>query len=425
MLATLRQRNFALLWWGGLISMIGNWMLLIGLPLYVYQLTDSTLATSVTFISQLVPGVVLSSVTGVFADRWDRQRVLVVASVLQAIVLLPLLAVRAPEDLWIVYAVGFIGSVIAKFSSPAENALLPRLVSEEYLIPANSLNALNNNLARLFGPAIGGAAIAAWGLTGVTLLDAASFLLAGGMVAFITTPARPDRERAVTYDAGGAGAWALIWREWADGMRLVKRDRILAGAFSVIAVAAFADAIVGPLWVVFVYEILRQGAAVYGWLSPAQAIGGLAGSFLLARAGSRLGLSRLIALSAVVIGVVELVMFNFPSLLLTLTLFPVAGAAVVGLYTGLQTLLQTGVEDRYRGRIFGAYGTTTALLTLVGMGLGGVLGDIVAVPLLLNLAGSLYILSGVVARIVLRDAAAVESGIAEAEGRETPIAPRS
>jgi len=89
MLTTLRQRNFALLWAGGLISMAGDGMLYIGLPIYIYQLTHSTLATSLMFIAETVPRIALGSVAGVFVDRWERKRTMVIANGLLALGLLP------------------------------------------------------------------------------------------------------------------------------------------------------------------------------------------------------------------------------------------------------------------------------------------------------------------------------------------------
>src|SRR6185436_11360833 len=95
MLATLRQRNFGLLWTAGLISITGNWILSIGLPIYVYKLTQSTLATSVMFMAGMIPRLFLGSIAGVFVDRWDRQRTMVIANILLGLGLVPLLFIQS------------------------------------------------------------------------------------------------------------------------------------------------------------------------------------------------------------------------------------------------------------------------------------------------------------------------------------------
>ena len=91
MFAVLRRRDFALLWFSGLISVAGDWVLMIALPYYVYVTTGSTLATAGMTAAELAPAILLSSFTGVFADRWDRKRILVVANLLQALVVASLL----------------------------------------------------------------------------------------------------------------------------------------------------------------------------------------------------------------------------------------------------------------------------------------------------------------------------------------------
>src|SRR5690348_12853609 len=114
MLAVLRQRNFALLWAGGLISMLGDWLLFIALPFYIYNLTGSALATGAMFIAETLPIVVFGSIGGVFADRWDRKRTMIIADLLRAALLL-LLAVQSPDWLWAIYLVVFVQSSVGQF----------------------------------------------------------------------------------------------------------------------------------------------------------------------------------------------------------------------------------------------------------------------------------------------------------------------
>ena len=93
----IRNRNFALLWGGGLVSDLGDWMLLVALPVYVFQLTGSALIMSTVFVVELVPALLFGQVAGVLVDRWDRRRVLVVGGVVQAALLVPLLAATTPD----------------------------------------------------------------------------------------------------------------------------------------------------------------------------------------------------------------------------------------------------------------------------------------------------------------------------------------
>jgi MFS family permease len=407
MLTTLRQRNFSLLWSAGLISMIGDWMLFIALPIYVYKLTGSALATSTMFIAEMIPSLLLGSVAGVFVDRWNRKRIMVITNLLLALGLLPLLLVHSTAWLWVVYVVAFVESILTQFFTPAESALLPLLVSEEHLGPANSLNSLNKNIARLVGPPLGGIVAGLLGLPGITLIDAATFLIAGGMIALIVVKSGHTQEESeiVSTAADRQHPIVTVWREWLEGLRLVKRERLVSIMFVLFAVTSLGEGVFGVLFVVFVYKILHGGALQLGWLMGAQAVGGLVGSVLVGYVFKFLSPSRLIGISAVLFGLIDLVIFNypafFPGFALALILFVLVGIPGVGTMTSSYTLLQMAVADEYRGRIFGAIGTTGALFMLSGTILAGFLGDHVGVVTVLNTQGVVYVLAGVFALVTL------------------------
>src|SRR5262245_36843276 len=122
------NRNFALLWAGGLLSLIGDWSLITGLPLVVYQLTGSTIALGTTVIAGALPRVVVGSFAGVFVDRWDRRATMLVCDVLLGLGLLPLLWVNEGDRLWLLALVIAFESSVAQFYRPAEAAILPSIV---------------------------------------------------------------------------------------------------------------------------------------------------------------------------------------------------------------------------------------------------------------------------------------------------------
>src|SRR5262245_54601932 len=103
MWATLRQRNFALLWIAGLISLMGDWMLGIALPVAVYDMTGSVVAMGGMLLAGSLPGILFSSLAGVFVDRWERRRTMIIVNILLAISILPLLLVRSADWLWLIY----------------------------------------------------------------------------------------------------------------------------------------------------------------------------------------------------------------------------------------------------------------------------------------------------------------------------------
>jgi MFS family permease len=219
-LATLGKPNFALLWCAGLISLIGDRAMMTALPFYVYQQTGATLATAALFTAAYLPMVLLGSVAGVFVDRWDRKRIMVLTNLIQAFVMLLLLLTHSSAWLWLVCLVTFVAMSVAMFSQPAEHALLPRLVGEDHLVPANVLTGLNDNIARLAGPPVGGALMGLFGLDSVALVDSASFLIAAVLISLISVSSRPPRDQVDVTDAV-VSFWLRVWREWLDGLKVV------------------------------------------------------------------------------------------------------------------------------------------------------------------------------------------------------------
>jgi len=399
MMTTLRNRNFFLLWSGGLISMIGTWMILAALPFYIYRVTGSALATSGLLMAYIAPGVLFGSVAGVFVDRWDRKRVLVVGNLIQAAIIPLLLLVEANGWIWLIYVVAFFESTVNQFLGPAENALLPTLVDEEQLISANSLNALNDNLARIVGAALGGILLGVVGLNNVVIFDALSYLVAAALIALvIVAPAsRPTQSEEDT----SVPRWLQIWREWFAGLRLVAENNILRNLFIVIGVALFADAILSALLAVFAQEVAGFTAIDYGWLLTARGIGGIVGGLVIAQFGSKFSTSQLITGGLVLSGLGVLAMVMFPTLAVVVTLMILAGPALMAWIISMQTVLQQETEDSYRGRVFGAYGTTSTILMFAGSGLAGALADSLGSSILMATAAIIYVFAGLLAWVLL------------------------
>lgn len=387
--------------------MTGDWMLLVALPIYIYQATGSALATGAMFAAGLLPNVLFGSVAGVFLDRWDRKRTLVFGNTLLALSVLPLLVVPQTGWLWVVYAVAFVQSCFGVFNEPAENSLLPALVGDERLVSANSLNATNNNLARLAGPALAGLVVGWFGLVGVVVVDAASYLVSAALVSLISARSAPQRpEDAPPADAGGAAAaFSGVWREWAEGLRLVGTGRVLLTVFVVGAVTGLGEGVFLALFPPFVRVALGGGALELGWLMSAQAVGGVLGGLVVGAAAARLSPPRLLGWGAVLFGLIDLAIFVYPSFVesiaVGLALFVLVGVPAAGMLAGLQTLLQTSAKDHVRGRVFGALGTTQALLMLAGTLLGGALGDAVGIVPVLVVQGGAYVAAGILVLVLL------------------------
>ena len=402
MIATLRHRDFALLWTAGVISVAGDFALGIALPLHAYALTGSAVATGGVFAASLLPRVLLGSIAGVFVDRWDRKRTMVAADLLRAALLLPLLVVGSPDLLWLLYLVRAATGVVGLIFDPAESALLPRLVGEERLVTANALNALNNNIGRLVGPVAGGLLYASGGLPAVVIVDAASFALSAALIVAIRTSARPERADDPGDDAS---AWGRMINEWRAGLRLVGLDRVLTTIFIAVGIGFVGEGTFGVGFTPLVIDVLQGGAAGAGILASAQAIGGLLAGVLVARAALTLSPRLLLAGGMIGLGLTDLGVANAAMLAppgpaamaVGSTFMLLAGFPVVSSSAAQDGLLQTLTADAYRGRVFGALGAIQGVATLVGLTLGAAAIDAIGVVPVVSLGAAMWIVGGLFA----------------------------
>lgn len=407
MLVTLRQRNFALILAGSFISLIGDWMLLVGLPLRVYTLTHSTLSTSITFMVGALPALLVGQLAGVFVDRWNRKHILIVANLLLALNLLPLLLVTSARDVWIVYLVQFVAALVGQFLQPAAGAMLPTLVAEELLVPANALNGLSMNLARLIGPSLGGAIVAFLGLQGIALLDAVSFLVAGAMASLVILP---SHSKAISSTGGEASSvWQSVWGDLVDGMLIIRSERVLWVMVLTFAILGIGEGVFIALLVPFVTGTLHGTGRDYGLFLGLQAVGGLIGGLLVGQFGKRASQIALAGLGTIGLGIADFAIFNYvwlvPALsgvLPALALIVVAGVPAAASGVGGQTLIQRATSDTYRGRVLAVVGVVLTIFELIGSATAGLLGDHLGVVPVLNIHACTLVLAGVLTILLLR-----------------------
>lgn len=396
-LTILRRRDYALFWSGQLISSIGNWVLWIALPFYVYERTGSALATGIMLIVRELPPVLLGSLAGVFVDRWGSKQVVVTSSLLQALVLLLLLL----DKMWMVYLGILCQSLTLLFSQPALGVLTPRLVDEHELMAANNLNTFGSNLASLVGPSLGGLLSVRLEFPGVVFVRCATLIVSAVLIGLITGSPGVAEAQAGADSPAGFGAWKALWLDWLAGLRLVRRVRIVGDLFAVMGLVMLGQGFVNVLWVIFVRDVLGGGEPEYGWVQVAVASGALVGGPILARVSQRLSPGRLIGISGALVGLLLLATFNLPFLPAILAFQFLVGIPAVGFSVTHRTLLQSSTDDRYLGRVLGALNTTNSLLVLGGQVLASLLGDRVGVVPLLNLAGFLYLPVAIIALVRL------------------------
>ncbi len=403
----LGQRGLRLLLSAGLISLTGDWVLRVGLTYYIYVLTGSTLASALMLLASFVPQIVLGSLAGVFVDRWDSKRTMIVSNLLLAAGLLPLLAVHQADQVWIVYLVTAWEGCVQQFFTPAEQSLLPRLVDDVHLVTANALGGQTRDGSRLIGSAVGGIVAATGGITALALVDMASFLLSAVLIARITRMRREARAAARPRSLGGR--LSQLRAEWADGLRMSTHQRVLRIVLIFLLVTCVGEGIMGTLFAPFVRSVLHGSSADYGFIVSAQAVGGIAGGLIAASIGDRVRASALFGWGAVAFGVIDLVMFLYP--LAWVAVWPAAVCmVVVGLpgaltLTGAMTLMQRNTADSHRGRVLGALGAAEGAAVVAGTIAAGFLGQTVGIIPILAAQGGGYVVAGLLVLVALRPAA--------------------
>lgn len=409
MFTVLRNRDFALLWIGGFISNCGDWVLQGALPFYVYARTGSALATGLAFITGTLPWVILSSLAGVLVDRWDRKRTMIIADISRGLLLLLLLLVVYVHSLfWLVYIVSFVEACITQFFNPASVALFPHIVGKDHLQAANALGSLARSVSRLVGPLMGGLLLALLGLSSTAIADSISYFFSALMISFVFIPSRHFEAKPETAPVKVASKWVTYWRDWLEGLNVVRKERILAALFLVVVISSFAEGVINALFVVFPAAILHVGPSQYGAMLTALGIGSIIGSVLTARLARIMSPARFLWFGWLGKGLIYLCVFNIRSFPAIMALLILSGTPTVGGQVSTQTLLQTKVEDSLRGRVFSTYIAVLSLFLLIGTGTGSVLAAPLGIVPVLTLGCGLFLVAGTAALLLFRTYSAAE-----------------
>jgi predicted MFS family arabinose efflux permease len=319
---------------------------------------------------------------------------------------MPLIAIES-TGVWIAYVVLLTASCLDQLFGPAENALLPNLLEREDddLVTANALNGLNNHLARLVGPALGGIIVAVGGMLSVTVVDAVSFLIA----AYLIWSIRSNRTKAVRHDSvehEAAGAWTRLLHEWRDGLRVVWHQPVLRAVLFFSIITSIGEGLTVTLFVPWTTDALHSDSAGYGALLSTQAIGGFAGAFVIGKLGPRVDPLKLLIGSSLLFGLIDLGLFTYPAIYPhiepALVVMVVVGVPGAGLMAARSTLQQSLSMDSHRGRVGGAVIALASLGSLTGALSAGFLGEFVPVVLLLVVQGSGYVVASLVVAFLTR-----------------------
>ena len=355
-----RNRSFRLLWLGQVVSQMGDWFNTIALYTIILKLTGSGRDVGLLLVARFVPSFFFGPLSGVIADRFSRQRIMIVSDLLRAVVVLGFLFVRRADQLWLIYVLTVFQLGLSTFFEPARTAAIPSIVEDRELVAANAISSVTWSAMLTIGAAIGGFITGLFGTDVAFVLDGATYLLSAALIASIRVPKRKKRERQKLSLGRLLGITETI-----EGIKYVKdRPRVLAvllvkpawglGGGILTLLAVFGERI---------FPVGKDAAGGIGVLFAARGIGTAVGP-IVARRISGEGDRRMqvsIGISFLIGGVFYIAFGTATSFIFALIVLGIAHCGGSILWVFSTVILQRAVVDNFRGRVFAA---ELALLTL-------------------------------------------------------------
>ena len=387
LLRSLRHRNYRLFFGGQSVSLIGTWITRVATSWLVYRLTGSALLLGLVGFCGQIPTLLLSPVAGVLVDRHDRHRILIITQVLSALqsLALALLALAGIITVGEILVLQVVQGVINAFDTPARQSFIVDMIEDRSDLPnAIALNSSMVNGSRIIGPSIGGVIIAAVGEGWCFMIDAISYIAVIASLVAMHVAKKPPREKN-----------APVVEELRAGFLYVAQSVPMRSALLLLALVSTMGMPYTVLMPAIASGVLHGGPHTLGFLMTASGLGALAGALYLASRSSVLGLGRAMVLATIAFGV-GLVGFSLShQLWLSLLLLPIVGGGMMVETASTNTILQTIVEERMRGRVMSFY--TMAFLGTAPLGslLAGVAADRIGAPMTILLGGFACVAAGV------------------------------
>lgn len=357
-----RNRNFRLMWLGGVISQIGDWFNAIAVYALLLDLTGGS-ATAVAWmmVIQFLPLAVAGPLAGVVVDRIDRRWIMIVSDVARGVLVLGLLLVRSADWLWLAYAVMASTVAARAFFEPARTATIPSITTPDELLAANALSSASWAAMLAIGAALGGLVTAVVGQDAAFIVNAVSFFVSAALIARMryrgVRGARPTQPPTLA-EISGVG-------DLLEGLRYVRARAYVAGLLSIKAGWGIAGGAM-LLLTIFgdrIFPVGGSAAAGIGVLFGARGVGALAGGLLTKTIGHEpLALRRTLAPAYLVYGAGYVALAYVSTHWLAAIVVLVAHGAGSVLWVTSTVLLQLYVPDAFRGRVFAV---ELALMTVV------------------------------------------------------------
>lgn len=361
----LKFRNFRLFFVGQSISLIGTWMQSIAMSWLVYRMTGSALLLGVVGFSSQIPTFILSPFAGVFADRYNRHRIVIITQALSMIqaFILAYLTLTGKIQVWQIIALGFFLGCVNAVDIPTRQAFLIDMVEKkEMLGNAIALNSAIFNGARLIGPTIAGILVAVVGEGICFLINAISFLAVIASLLMMKLTKREEK-----------GGEAHVMQELKEGVIYAFESRPIRMILLLLSIISMLGMSYVVLMPVFARDIHHGGPGTLGVLMAAIGVGALIATLYLAARKEPPALEKMIPVSATIFAG-SVVLFALSRVLwVSIILLIVTGFGFLATTASSNTILQTIVHDDKRGRVMSFYTMAFMGMAPIGSLFAGVL----------------------------------------------------
>jgi MFS family permease len=379
MFRSLRHRNFQLFFSGQMISLIGTWMQNIAQAWLVYSLTGSALLLGVVGFAGQIPIFIFAPLGGLAADRWNRHRVVIctqAASMILAFALATLTLMHIVK-VWEVIVLAALLGVVNAFDVPARQSFLIEMVSRDDLMNAIALNSSMFNGARVIGPAIAGITVAKIGEGWCFFANAVSYIaVIAGLLYMKLEPWKRRAQQSSPYE------------HIKEGFYFVQHTAPILALVMLIGVVSFVAVPYSVLMPVFADQVLHRGAHGLGVLMGMSGVGALLGALTLAMRRGVWGLGKVIAFSAMGFGA-SLILFSLSKIFwLSVALMIPVGYGVMLQMSGSNTLIQSMVPDKLRGRAMAVYTMMFMGMAPLGSLFAGAMAEKIGAPWTVGIGGA-------------------------------------
>jgi len=340
------NRNFRLLWFGQIVSQLGDWFNVVALYALLFELTGSATAVAGLMVMQLLPVALVGPVSGVIVDRFDRRQIMIAADLLRGAAVLGLLLVRSSDTVWLAYVVTGVMVGCSGFFEPARSATVPSIVPRDQLVAANAISTGTWSAMLAIGASLGGGVTVLLGRDAAFVINAVSFFASAAFLWRMRVPARDASLRASPGLRGVMDGLSYM-RRHTD----VARIALIKGGWALVGGALLLLTVFGDR----IFRIGDSSDAGIGVLFASRGIGALGGSLIVSLIAARQGnLIRLIAPAYFISGAC------YAALAIVPTIWFAAGVVIAAhifgsmLWVASNVLLQMRVPDEFRGRVFSA-----------------------------------------------------------------------